>query len=117
MFEIYWRFSKIGSGNLLAQELKRTELQIHMEPFVLGSGKGNHIENFFQDLRNGLRMLHKNAGFTAAAVLTLALGIGAVTTQFSIDNGVFLRGLPFPEPDRLVRIALRDPAGPATDST
>ena len=75
------------------------------------------LENFVQDIRYGVRQLRKNPGFTAVAVLTLALGICAVTTQFSIYNGVLLRGLPFPEPERLVSITLRDPSWPVTDGT
>jgi predicted permease len=75
------------------------------------------IENLGQDLRYGARMLRKNPGFTAVAVLTIALGICAATTQFSIFNGVLLHGLPFPEPDRLIRIALRDPSWPSAHET
>lgn len=67
------------------------------------------------DLKFAIRQLLKNPGSTAVAVLTLAIGICAVTTQFSIYRGVVLRALPLPEPDRLVRISLRDPAGAATD--
>ena len=68
------------------------------------------------DLKFAIRQLLKNPGFTAVAVLTLALGICTVTTQFSIFYGVLLRGLPFPESDRLVSIALRDPSSPPGES-
>src|SRR6202171_5129116 len=63
------------------------------------------IENFLADIRYGLRMLRKNPGFTAVAVLTLALGIGATTAIFTVVNTVLLHSLPYPDSERIVNIS------------
>ena len=67
------------------------------------------FSTFVQDVRVGLRVLLRDKGFCATAVIVLALGICGVTTTFSIVNGVMLRGFTFPNADRLVSVAFIDP--------
>jgi predicted permease len=70
------------------------------------------FEVLLQDLRFGVRMLRKNPSFTAVAVLTLALGIGASTSIFSLVNGVLLRPLPAPSPEQLAVLAIEEKGSP-----
>ena len=67
------------------------------------------LETSFKDLKYCLRLLRKDMGFTALAVLTLTLGIGADTALFSLMDAVLLRPLPYRQPDRLVRIWQSEP--------
>src|SRR5947208_9058177 len=67
----------------------------------------NWIQDFVQDLRFGLRILRKSPGFTAAVVLTLALGIGATTTIFTLIDAVMLKSLPVANPKQLIRVGAK----------
>lgn len=66
------------------------------------------MEVFWQNLRYGIRILAKNPGFALMAILTLAIGIGANTSIFTVLNSVLLRPLPYREPDRLLILSERD---------
>jgi putative ABC transport system permease protein len=70
------------------------------------------MHDLVQDLRFAVRMLARNPAFTAVAVLALALGMGANTAVFTVVNGVLLRPLPFPEPERLFLISYISEPGP-----
>jgi putative ABC transport system permease protein len=74
------------------------------------------MNTLLHDIRYGLRMLVKHKGFTAVAVIALALGVGANTAIFSLVNGVLLRPLPFPNADRIVYAEGLNPSQGITDS-
>src|SRR5207244_1277805 len=93
---------------LRAVRLERGSLEVSKE-IVRSGGWESLVETCWQDLRFGARMLRKSPGFTAVAILTLALGIGANTAIFSLLNALALRNLPVPHPEQLVRFGVRSP--------
>src|SRR3954464_11406495 len=76
---------------------------------VLGNAVLVHIDLLRQDLSYTVRMLRRAPGFPITAMVIVALGIGATTAAYSVTDFVLLRPLPFPEPDRLVKLLERTP--------
>jgi predicted permease len=69
------------------------------------------VEDFFRDVRYGARLLRHSKAFAVVSILTLGLGIGAATAVFTVVDGVLLRPLPYPDPDRIVRLFQIDKTG------
>ena len=105
-----------GLIELAARERRAERLRLAHTPNVT-TRSTNVIESLMQDVRFALRSLRRNAGFTAVAVLTLALGVGANTAMFSVVDGVLLRPLPVRDPARLVAVGEQSAnAGPGNVS-
>ena len=83
---------------------------IHAAFGVLSEAPQEHYHVMLQDIRHALRVMWKDAPITAAALAILALGIGSTTIVFSLVNGILVRPLPYPEPDRLIAVAEFQPA-------
>ena len=91
--------------NELFRELHTVERKTPPEPIVIGTNRRiNLVADIWKDLRYGLRMLLKRPGFTAIAVITLALGIGASTAIFSAVNPILFESLPYPDASQIVTI-------------
>ena len=98
--------AELSESETLQRELRRVERPLRdKEPIVFGTNRSiNMIADFWQDLRYRARMLMKSRGFTAVAVFTLALGISANITIFSIVSEYFFKPLPVKDPEQLVLV-------------
>src|SRR5208337_3943219 len=108
---------KMRSGMSYEQALRAGRVEMGsmdaVKEEIRSAGWEASVEMAWQDVRYGLRQLKRNPGFTAVAVITLALGIGATTAIFTVVNAVLLRPLPYPRSEELVYIKenLGPPAG------
>jgi predicted permease len=103
-----------GESRVDAERAVRREFGsvLEVKELTRGMWGGLWWERLVQDARYALRSLRRAPAFTLAAVLTLAIGIGATTAVFTVVNGVLLRPLSFPDPERLVLVAHGSPPGP-----
>jgi hypothetical protein len=109
------RDEKVRAGRTPAEAAREAAIELEgaeqVKEAVRDVRAGHALENLWQDARFGARMLARTPGFTAVAVLSLALGLGGNAAMFSLIYGVLIRPLPYPQPERLVRVTDYYPKG------
>ena len=103
---------ELKGEDLLASNLRPVESNLYREPVALGKDSSNSFAGIVQDIHYAFRMMRKSPGFTAVAILTLALGIGANTAIFTMTNGLMLHTLPVRDPGQLVELLHHYPGDP-----
>src|SRR5262245_21607067 len=109
--EGYSHADALGQVQPLIAEWQRNAQLLHRRSAVRSSDAQPHATRWpagtMQDLRSGFRILQREPGYTAVVITLMTLGIAATTTLVSVTSGVLLEPLPWPEPERLVRLEER----------
>ena len=113
---VLWYSRQVAGSLLPALSMRRRRAEFAARARVDGIAVPERrprpwVHDVLQDLHHTARALRVRKGFAVATVVVMALGIGATTTVFSIVDGILLRPLPYPEPDRLIRIWSLNPRG------
>ncbi len=108
--------AELKAGRLFAPSPRPVQAPVSASSVVFVKGRRSMFRDLWRNFRYGVRTLVKNPGFTAMAVLTLALGIGATTSIFSVVYATLFEPMPYPKPDQLMMVWTRWPEGRGSTS-